>query len=216
MIKKLQKLLVKEPDPVSSTDKYPGYDTTAFTNTIQRYKKYDIGDFTYGTPEIFDLEIYDDIASRPTRLKIGRFCSIGPDVKIYLGCEHRTDWITTYPFNALNDKFRYIKGHPHSKGDVIIGNDVWLGANVSILSGVRIGNGAVIGANALVTKDVDAYSLTSGNPAKEIRKRFDEETIRFFQDTSWWNLDIKDIEKVVHLLQSDNIEEFKRQIKNIQ
>lgn len=102
----------------------------------------EIGDFSYG---------YPDIQQYGGKLKIGKFCSFAPNVKIMLGGEHRTDWCTTYPFNALMPEFSYIDGHPFSKGDITIGNDVWIGSDVTILSGVTIGDGSVIAANACVT-----------------------------------------------------------------
>jgi acetyltransferase-like isoleucine patch superfamily enzyme len=100
----------------------------------EKYKKY-IGEFTYGVPQIFDWQ-------EGARLIIGKFCSIADNVKIFLGGEHRTDWITTFPFSAkeFNDLFpeaKKIKGHPKTKGDVIIGNDVWIGYDAIILSGVK-------------------------------------------------------------------------------
>jgi virginiamycin A acetyltransferase len=191
-----------------------GYREDLFTNKKTIYKKYDIGDYTYGAPKIYDYDDYDDIATRPTKLKIGKFCSIGVDVKIILGSEHRADWVTTYPFNALNSKFRHIKGHPHSKGDITIGNDVWIGANVTILSGVTVGNGAVIGANSLVTKSVDPYAVAMGVPAKHIKYRFNEDVISRLQKLQWWNLPIDKIEECVELLQSDDIVNFLTKMEN--
>src|SRR5208283_2957437 len=105
------------------------------------------------------------------------FCSIAPNrVTIVLGGQHRPDWVSSYPFNDLFIEFKRFKGSPVSKGDVIIGNDVWIGLDAVILSGIKIGDGAVIGSNALVTKDVPPYAIVGGNPAKLIRYRFDEET----------------------------------------
>lgn len=194
--------------PKKTKKEYLDYDHHLFTNQLDHCKRYDIGDFTYGSPNIFDVSNYDDVATMPTKLKIGKFCSLGPNLLIILGSEHRSDWISTYPFNALNNKFRYIKGHPSTKGDITIENDVWIGANVTILSGVKIGNGAIIGANSLVSKDVLPYSIFSGNPAKFIKFRFDAEVIKRLEEISWWDLPIEDIEQKIELLQSDKIAEF--------
>jgi len=142
-----------------------------------------IGEYTYGNPTILD---WDEGA----KLKIGKFCSIAENVTIFLGGEHRTDWITTYPFSALNKDWpeaQRINGHPKTKGDVIIGNDVWIGRGVVILSGVKIGNGAVIGTQSVVTRDVPAYTIVAGNPAKIIRQRFDQEDINKLEKLKWWN-----------------------------
>ena len=103
------------------------------------------------------------------KLEVGNFCSIATNVKIYLGGNHRTDWVTTYPFGHRElDTFNAFNGigHPSTKGDVIIGNDVWIGDNVTIMSGVNIGDGVVIANNSHVVKNVKPYSLVGGNPCK--------------------------------------------------
>lgn len=120
--------------------------------------RYEVGRGTYGNPTVLHW-------GEPTTLKVGCFCSIAADVKIFLGGNHRTDWITTYPFPAFWKSAAHIKGHPSSRGDVIIGHDVWIGEGAVILSGVRIGNGAVVAASAVVTRDVPPYGIVAGNPA---------------------------------------------------
>lgn len=123
------------------------------------------------------------------KLRIGKFCSIAPDVTIFLGDEHRTDWITTYPFGtAYRDVFSdVVTGHPATKGDVTIGSDVWIGYGATIMSGVTIGDGAVIAARAHVVKSVKPYEIVGGNPAKHIRFRFDDETIGLLLELKWWD-----------------------------
>jgi acetyltransferase-like isoleucine patch superfamily enzyme len=181
------------------------YVNDTFTNEIIKGPNIFIGNYTYGMPQIL---IYDSNSS----LIIGKFCSFGGDIKIYLGGNHRTDWISTYPFNSFKFAFpefhNRIKGHPQSKGDVIIGNDVWVGNNSIILSGVSVGDGAVIGANSVVTKTIGAYEIWAGNPARFIRKRFDDEKINFLTKIAWWNWEIKKIKENVLLLNNDNVEEF--------
>jgi acetyltransferase-like isoleucine patch superfamily enzyme len=126
-------------------------------------------------------------------LKIGKFCSIAARVTIALGGNHRSDLVTTYPFIAFVADWpeaECLSGEDVaavSKGDVIIGNDVWIGYGVMILSGVTIGDGAVIGAGSVVTKDVEPYSIVAGNPARLIRKRFNDETIRKLLEIKWWD-----------------------------
>ncbi|HEY5236653.1 MAG TPA: CatB-related O-acetyltransferase [Rhabdochlamydiaceae bacterium] len=143
-----------------------------------------------------------------TKLKIGNFCSIAAEVNILLGGEHRTDWVTTYPFSALLPEAGHIKGHPRTKGDVIIGNDVWIGKGAYILSGVNIGDGAVIGASAVVTKDVPPYAIVGGNPARIIRYRFDEETIKKLLEIAWWNWSDEKISSAIELLLSEDVSRF--------
>jgi acetyltransferase-like isoleucine patch superfamily enzyme len=104
-----------------------------------------------------------------TTLEIGAFCSIASGVKIFLGGEHRVDWVTTYPFNALWEQSSHFKGHPKSKGDVIIGNDVWIGFESVILSGIKIGDGAVVGTRSVVTQDIPPSAIIFGNCAKVLR-----------------------------------------------
>jgi acetyltransferase-like isoleucine patch superfamily enzyme len=142
------------------------------------------------------------------RLRIGSFCSFAADVTVFLGGDHRTDWITTYPFNVLDRRFANITGHPHSKGDVVIGNDVWVGRGAAILSGVTIGDGAAIGAYAVVTKDVPSYAIVAGNPAKLVRLRFSEQVIEELGRVRWWDWPDERLNRAVPYLQSDRIDEF--------
>lgn len=120
-------------------------------------------------------------------IDIGRFCSIANNVTIGLNrAQHPLDWLSTHPVNSIHEA-AYENSVPASK--TIIGNDCWIGHGATILAGVKIGDGAVIGANALITKDVPAYSIVAGNPGRIIRYRFDEELIRQLVDIKWWELD---------------------------
>lgn len=172
-----------------------------YTKDIYKHKKYHIGDYTYGEPNIM-------FENPEANLYIGKFCSIGKNVSIFLGGNHRIDWVTTYPFPALTDYFpgaKGINGHPSTKGDVIIGNDVWIGYSSIILSGVTIGNGAVIGAGSVVSKNVGAYEVWCGNPAKFIKKRFDDEKISIIEKSDWWDWSIEKIHQNIETLCSHNI-----------
>lgn len=134
-----------------------------------------------------------------------------------LGGEHRVDWNSKYPFNDLMpNSFGYIKGHPHTKGDVIIGNDVWIGSDAKILSGVTIADGCVIGANAVVTKDVKKpYTIVGGIPAQIIRKRFSKKSIYKLCKMQWWNWKDENIIYAIPLLQSNDIDELWRYYKSL-
>ena len=125
-----------------------------------------------------------------------------------MGGEHRSDWCTTYPFQAMMKEFRYIEGYPRSKGNIVIGNDVWIGMDSKILSGVHIGDGSIISAGAVVTKDVEPYSIVGGVPAKTIRKRFDDKTIRRLEEIQWWNWSNEQIYDAIPILQSNNLEQL--------
>lgn len=157
--------------------------------------------FTYGYPEVRSW-------GEGTVLTIGKFCSIADKVAVFLGGEHRSDWVTTYPFSALSDEFSSIQGHPKSKGDVVIGNDVWIASGATILSGVRIGDGAIIGAQAVVGKDVPPYAIVAGNPAAVIKFRFEQPIIDRLLQIKWWDWELEDIKRAVPLLLSTDIAEF--------
>jgi acetyltransferase-like isoleucine patch superfamily enzyme len=162
------------------------------------------GKYTYGNPNIY-------WGNSGAKLIIGNFCSIADNVNIYLGGNHRMDWVTTYPFGHIHTNvFNTFNGngHPSTKGDIIIGNDVWIGSNVTIMSGVTIGDGAVIANNSHIVKDVEPYCLTGGNPAKLIKYRFTTEQIQKLLDIKWWYWDDEKINKNIHLLCNENIDYF--------
>jgi len=162
------------------------------------------GKYTHGNPIV---HWQNDNA----KLIVGNFCSIAGGVNIYLGGNHRTDWVTTYPFGHIhNNIFNNFNGagHPSTKGDVVIGNDVWIGNNVTIMSGITIGDGVVIANNSHVVKNVESYSLIGGNPAKLIKYRFTQEQIKNLLEIKWWNWDDEKINKFSTLLCNDNIDEF--------
>jgi len=132
---------------------------------------------------------------------IGRFCSIAMNARISLK-NHPMHWVSTHPFTynknyGFVDKNQTIEGLTDKK--TTIGNDVWIGANVSILAGVNIGNGAILGANSLITKDVAPYSIVSGTPAQHIRYRFDEDLIEKINRSEWWNWSDSEIKSKLHL-----------------
>ncbi len=165
-----------------------------------------IGEYTYGKPKI----IY---YGGQGKIKIGKFCSIAQNVTLLFGGEHRTDWISTYPFYFFTNQWsraKNIKDSVRYKGDIVIGNDVWIGYGATIYAGVTIGHGAVIAANAVVVKSVEPYSIVGGNPAKLIRKRFNDKEINTLLETAWWNWPKEVIDKNVHLICSPNISQLKK------
>jgi acetyltransferase-like isoleucine patch superfamily enzyme len=162
----------------------------------------EIGKHSYGIENIQTLSWGEGAT-----LKIGSFCSFAANINIYLGGHHRTDWITTYPFgHRLKDIFNSFDGtgHPKTNGDVIIGNDVWIGSSSTIMSGVKIGDGAVIANNSHIVKDVPAYCIVGGNPGKEIKYRFTDEIIKKLLELKWWSLPDEEINKMIPILCSSD------------
>lgn len=144
---------------------------------------------------------------------LGRYNSIGRDCNFFLHSNHRPDWITTSSqlWGPVSDHIANMHmdmGHPTCKGDIIIENDVWIGAKSTIMSGVKISNGAVIGACSVVTKDVPPYAIVVGNPGKIIKYRFSESQIKDLLEIAWWEWEEEKIKNNALLMWSSNIEEF--------
>jgi acetyltransferase-like isoleucine patch superfamily enzyme len=165
------------------------------------YRRYEIGDYSYGTPEILSW-------GEAATLRIGKYCSLAEGVVILLGGEHRADWISTYPFKDVFPEVSDHPGHPATKGDVNIGHDVWIGREAAILSGVSIGNGAIIGARSLVTKQVAPYTIVAGVPARPIRTRFRPEQITALLRIAWWDWPIEQVRERCRGLMSGQVDEF--------
>ena len=174
-----------------------------------------VGKYTYGHQNIKTYSWGEG-----STVHIGAFSSIATNIQIFLGGNHRTDWVSMWPFGAFNlDVFSSLNGiqklpyeaapgQPYSNGDVFIGNDVWIGANATIMSGLTIGDGAVIANNSHVVKDVEPFAIVGGNPAKTIRKRFDEETIEKLLKLKWWEFDDIEINRIAPILSSNNIDKL--------
>lgn len=175
-----------------------------FTKDIfKSYSNFNIGDFTYGEPRV--------LFPNEANLVIGKYCSIAQNVTIFLGGNHRTDWISTYPFPSINEFKQVadnIEGHPISKGDVTIGNDVWIGRDVIILSGVTISDGAVIGAGSIVSKNIGPYEIWGGNPAKHIKNRFSEDITKKLLEIEWWDWPDTKVRSYIPHLCNTNVENF--------
>ncbi len=195
--------------------KFPleNYDRLCFLKNIIKNPNINVGDFTYyddfDNVENFEKNVKYHFDFIGDKLIIGKFCMIASDVVFIMnGANHLTDSLSAYPFAIFGKDWQHAmdgKSYP-TKGDTIIGNDVWLGFNATIMPGIKIGNGAIIAANSTVTKDVDAYSIVGGNPAKTIRKRFSEEKIKLLHNLKWWDWDIEKITQNINHLTGDDIE----------
>lgn len=173
----------------------------AQTRFRERYPFYQIGLGTYGMPVVHDWD-------EGSTLRIGSYCSIADNVQIFLGGQHRTDWISSYPFPVYLPEAAHIEAFGGTRGDVEIGSDVWLCSNCTILSGVTVGHGAVVASGAVVARDVPAYAVVAGNPARHVRWRFDEEVRTELLKAAWWDWPEEEIRQVVEKLCSDDIAAF--------
>jgi virginiamycin A acetyltransferase len=183
------------------------------------------------TIEVGDYTIYNDFANDPLdfeknnvlyhypinhdRLIIGKFCSIACGAKFVFNCaNHTLKSLSTYTFPLFFEEWDLQKSDVatawDNKGDIIIGNDVWIGYDAVIMAGVKIGDGAIIGTRAVVTKDVEPYSIVGGVPAKEIRKRFAPEVIEKIKSLQWWNWPEEKIQKSLTAIQSGDIDSLER------
>lgn len=139
----------------------------------------EMGRWSYGQPRV---HVYEGDTGR---VAVGAFCSIAREVEFMVGGNHRSDWVTTWPMKEV------FGGAPTgdtlwSKGDIVVGNDVWIGHGAKILSGVTVGHGAVVAAYAVVTRDVRPYAVVAGSPAREVRRRFDDQVVESLLQIAWW------------------------------
>lgn len=176
-----------------------------------------VGDYTFyddnGGAENFEKHVTHHYDFNGDKLIIGKFCAIAKGVEFIMnGANHRMCSVTTYPFNIFGNGWE--KATPSLsdlplKGDTVVGNDVWIGQNVTVLPGVHIGDGAIIGANSVVSKDVPPYHIVGGNPIKIIRKRFDDEIIDFLLQLKWWDWSAEKIFNNLEILCSGDVSAIK-------
>lgn len=177
-----------------------------------------VGDFTYFSDVDFEKHVthhYDFIGDK---LIIGKFCQIAAGVEFMMnGANHQMNAVSTFPFYVMDGweaKPPAFSDLP-LKGDTVVGNDVWIGQNATILPGVHIGDGAVIGCNSVVASDVPAYTIVAGNPARPIRKRFDDELIDLLEKFCWWDKSIEEIKALVPLLMCGDLDKVKNEIAKL-
>ena len=175
-----------------------------------------VGDFTYFADVDFEKHVTHHYDFNGDKLIIGKFCQIGAGVEFVMnGANHQMNAVSTFPFYTL-EGWNMNPPSPADlslKGDTVIGNDVWIGQNATIMPGVHIGDGAIIGANATVASDVEPYSIVAGNPARLIRKRFDDELIELLEKFAWWDKSIEEINSLIPILTSSDLKMVKRKLK---
>ena len=172
--------------------------TVCYISNLPKRANVEIGEYTYysdnnNSPEKFYDNIEHHYEFLGDKLIIGRFCAIAQGVKFIMnGANHRMEGISTYPFYIFDGGWEKdtptIEQLPY-KGDTVIGNDVWIGQNVTIMPGVKVGDGSIISANSTVTRNIEPYTIYGGNPAKCIKKRFTDEETEFLLNLQWWNWD---------------------------
>jgi virginiamycin A acetyltransferase len=177
-----------------------------------------VGDYTYydDPDDVHNFErnvlyLFDFIGDK---LIIGKFCQIASGVRFIMnGGNHPMSGVSTYPFQIFGGQWAQNKPlSAVNKGDTIIGSDVWIGNSATFMPGVKVGDGAIIATNSVVIKDVAPYTIVGGNPAREISKRFDEETIQFVLSLQWWNWRLEKISQHLDLIIGGDIEGLKKLI----
>lgn len=205
----------KNPNPNAV---YPiaGYDKEIYIKPTIQNKNIIVGDFTYIADSEFDSHVTHHYDWNNDKLIIGKFCQIAAGVEFVMnGANHQMNCISTFPFYTL-EGWRMDPPAMEDlpiKGNTVIGNDVWIGQDSVILPGVCIGDGAIIGANSVVGSDVDPYTIVAGNPAKKIRKRFDDELIQLMLNFKWWDKEIEEINDLIPILTCSDLESVKHNLK---
>lgn len=202
------------PNEIFPNPKIP---SLCFIKNVIKNPNIIVGEYTYyddiNGAENFESHVthhYDFIGDK---LIIGKFCAIAKGIEFIMnGANHRINSITTYPFNIMENGWE--KGAPSLtdlklKGDTIVGNDVWIGQNVTVMPAVHIGDGAIIGANSVVAKDIPPYSVAVGNPCEVKRKRFDEDLIEYLLQIKWWDWNSEKIFKNMEALCSGDLTKIK-------
>ncbi len=187
----------------------PGVDTLTQPKATVKSPCISVGDFTYFADRDFEKHVTHLYPWNGDRLVIGKFCQIAAGVEFVMnGANHQMNGATTFPFYIFEG---WEESAPPSsvmllRGDTVIGNDVWIGQNATILPGVRIGDGAIIGLSAVVGSDVPPYTVVAGNPAKPIRRRFDDEMIDLLERFRWWDKSPEEINALIPILTSPDTE----------
>lgn len=197
---------------------YPraGDKQTIYLNAVITNPNIEVGDYTMYNDFVnnpIDFEKNNVLYHYPInhdQLIIGKFCSIACGAKfVFTSANHTLKSLSTYPFPLFWEEYgleqKDVTQAWDNKGDIVIGNDVWIGYEAVVMSGVQIGNGAIIGTRAVVTKDVEPYTIVGGVPAKPIKKRFDDETIKKLQSLCWWDWDKKQLREKLADIMCGNI-----------
>ena len=204
----------KKPDP-DVIHPIAGYDREIYVRPAIQNPNISVGDFTYIADSEFESHVTHFYPWSRDRLIIGKFCQIASGVEFVMNdANHQMSAVSTFPFYTLEgwDMETPVLSDMPFKGDTVIGNDVWIGQNAVILPGVHIGDGVIIGANSVVGSNIDPYTIIIGNPAKVLRKRFDEELIALLLDFRWWDKSIDEINCLIPILTSSDLEWVRKEL----
>ena len=206
----------KRPDP-NTIHPIAGYEKEIYVKPTIKNPNIIVGDFTYIADSEFESHVTHLLSlERDEKLIIGKFCQIASGVEFVMNdANHQMNAVSTFPFYTLegwNMEPPAASDMPF-KGDTVIGNDVWIGQNAVILPGVHIGDGAIIGASSIVGSDVEPYTIMAGNPAKVLRKRFDDELISLLLQFRWWDKSIEEINSLIPLLTCSDLKKVREELK---
>lgn len=205
----------KQPNP-NVIHPIKGYDKESYIKPAITNPNIIAGDFSYIADSDFESHVTHLYEWNGDKLIVGRFCQIAAGVEFVMnGANHQMNAVTTFPFYTLEgwDMEPPAATDMPLKGDTVIGNDVWIGQNAVILPGVHIGDGAIIGANSVVGSDVEPYTIVAGNPAKVVRKRFDDELIDLLLSFRWWDKSIDEINDLIPILTCSDLTKVKEEIE---
>jgi virginiamycin A acetyltransferase len=187
-----------------------GVERLCFLKNIITNPNIIVGDYTYyDDPEDvnnFNKNVLYHFDFIGDKLIIGKFCQIATGVRFIMnGGNHSIDGFSTFPFLIFGDEWGNLPDYPQSKGDTVIGNDVWIGNSVTIMPGIKVGDGSILATNALIREDVEPYSIVGGNPSNLIRKRFDDETTEKLLKLKWWDWSIEKIKENFNDITNGNL-----------
>ena len=205
----------KTPDP-RVIHPIAGYEKEIYVKPTITNPNIIVGEFTYIADSEFESHVTHLYTWNDDKLIIGKFCQIAAGVEFVMnGANHQMDAVSTFPFYTL-EGWRMTPPAQSDltlKGDTVIGNDVWIGQNAVILPGVHIGDGAIIGANSVVGSNIEPYTIVAGNPAKLLRRRFDDELIELMIRFKWWDRNIDEINRLIPILTCSDLDKVKAEIK---
>lgn len=209
--------VVIAPDP-SVVHPVPGQPRVVFLRPLVTSATIEVGEYTYyddpDSPEDFEFKavLY---AFGPERLVIGRFCALAAGVRFLMpGANHADLGPSTFPFGIFGEPWAertmdLVLGAP-SRGDTVVGSDVWFGNGATVLPGVRIGHGAVVAAGSVVTGEVPPYAVVAGNPARVVRRRFDERGVDLLLEAAWWDWPIEAVTRHARTIMAGTPEDLAR------